>query len=79
MERGAKALSIMLLLALALGALIIAVNPMYRQAAIAMWKGEPEKSPIWISNLEYYPDVTLVGRPAPTEPADDAEPEQALP
>ncbi|HOW98706.1 MAG TPA: hypothetical protein P5567_02320 [Kiritimatiellia bacterium] len=75
MERGAKALSIMLLLALALGAVIIAVNPMYRQAAIAMWKGEPEKSPIWISNSEYYPDVALEGRPASPSPEEDQEAE----
>ena len=59
MEKGAKALAILLILAFALGLVIILVNPDYRQAAIAQWKGEPEKSPIWISNLEFYPDVTL--------------------
>ena len=59
MEKGAKALAILLILAFALGVVIILVNPDYRQAAIAQWKGEPDKSPIWISNLEFYPDVTL--------------------
>ena len=59
MEKGAKALAILLILALTLGAVLLLVNPDYRQAAIAQWKGEPDKSPIWISNLEFYPDVTL--------------------
>jgi len=59
MEKGAKALAILLLLAFALGVVILLVNPDYRQAAIAVWKGEPDKSPIWISNIEFYPDVTL--------------------
>ncbi len=75
MEKGARALAILILLALLLGLVIIAVNPDYRQAAICQWNGKPDQSPIWVSNAEFYPDVTLkpgAPRPTPTVP-DDAD------
>jgi len=66
MEKGPKMLLIILGVALLLGALIIGFNPSYRQAFVAILNGTPTESPIWKSNIEYYPDVSLP-LPASTE------------
>jgi len=52
-------LLIILGVALLLGALVIGFNPSYRQALVAIFDGRPTESPIWQSNIEYYPDVSL--------------------
>ena len=53
--------------ALLVGALVVAFNPAYRQALLAIARGEPAESPIWKSNRDYYPDVALPA-PAPAPP-----------
>ncbi len=59
MEQGSKTLLIILGSALLLGALVIGFNPSYRQAFLDIARGQPAESPLWQSNIEYYPDVTL--------------------
>ncbi len=77
MEQGAAKIAKMLAFAILLGVAITAFNPHYRQAFLAIARGQPQDSPIWKSNLEYYPDIVLPGQPtasaapgAATEPAD---------
>ncbi len=64
MEQGAAKLAKILAFALLLGVAVTAFNPAYRQAFLAIVRGHPEESPIWKSNLEYYPDIVLPGQPA---------------
>jgi hypothetical protein len=59
MERGARTLLFILVAALLVGALVTAVIPAYRQTAVALWRGQPQKSPIWESNQAYYTEVQL--------------------
>ena len=66
MEQGAAKLAKILAFALLLGVLVTAFNPAYRQAYLAIARGKPAESPIWKSNIEYYPDITL---PVPSAPA----------
>lgn len=79
MEQGAKALLKILCSAFLLGGLIIGFHPVYRQAFVATWQGTPTKSPIWQSNIAYYPDITLpesaaaAADTANTETSHDAE------
>lgn len=61
MEQGAKSLLMILGVALLLGAVVIGVNPAYRKALASIWEGRPAESPIWQSNIAYYPDVSLEG------------------
>ena len=73
MEQGSKTLLIILVTALLMGALVVAFNSAYRQAFLALVRGQPAESPIWRSNREYYPDVALpVPLPSP-ETSHDAE------
>ena len=65
MEQGAAKLAKILAFALLLGIAVTAFNPAYRQAFLAIARGQPEESPIWKSNLEYYPDIVLPGQPTP--------------
>jgi hypothetical protein len=58
MERGVKMLTRIIALALTMGALVIAVNPDYRDTLKAMWWGDVEASAIWESNRSYYSEVT---------------------
>ncbi len=69
-ERGASLLIKILAAALIAGLVVIAIHPLYRHAALAMLKGEPSESPIWKTNLEFYPEVGL----EPTD-GDHAEPQ----
>jgi hypothetical protein len=64
MEQGAAKLAKILAFALLLGIAITAFNPAYRQAFLAIARGQPAESPIWKSNIEYYPDIVLPGQPA---------------
>ncbi len=73
MEQGSKTLLIILGVALLLGALVIGFNPSYRQAFLAISRGQPASSPIWKSNSEYYPDIALPAPAAPLSPAADLE------
>jgi len=80
MEQGSKTLLIILGTALLLGGLVIGFNPSYRQAFLDIARGKPTESPIWKSNLEYYPDVSLplvpstgTAAPADTEVRHDAK------
>ncbi len=59
MEQGAKALLRILLGALVIGAIVVGAHPKYRATAAALWRGHPEKSPIWSSNSAYYSEVEL--------------------
>lgn len=73
MEQGSKTLLTILAVALLVGALVVAFNPAYRQALLAIARGEPAESPIWKSNRDYYPDVALpapapAAAPAPLSP-----------
>jgi acyl-CoA synthetase (AMP-forming)/AMP-acid ligase II len=69
MEQGSKTLLITLVTALLMGALVVALNPAYRQAFFALVRGEPAASPIWTSNRDYYPDVALpASAPPPSNP-----------
>jgi hypothetical protein len=61
MEQGAAKLAKILAFALLLGVAVTAFNPAYRQAFLAIARGKPAESPIWKSNIEYYPDITLAG------------------
>ena len=74
MNNGPKALLIILCAALLLGVLVIAFNPAYRQALLAIARGKPAESPLWKSNLDYYPEITLPHQ-APAELPVDAESE----
>ena len=65
MEQGAAKLAKILAFALLLGIAVTAFNPAYRQAFLAIARGTPEESPIWKSNLAYYPDIVLPGQPTP--------------
>jgi len=75
MEHGSRFLLIILGSALLLGALVVTFNPAYRQAFMAQIHHDPADSPIWESNREYYPDITLpAAGAAPSEDAShDAE------
>ncbi len=66
MEKGPTTLLIILSVALLLGGLVIGFNSSYRQALVAIFNDTPAESPIWKSNIEYYPDVSLP-LPASTE------------
>ena len=61
MEEGAKALARIILLSLVLGALVVALHPGYRATARAIWQGQVESSPIWISNGAYYSGIDATG------------------
>ena len=64
MEQGAAKLAKILAFALLLGIAVTAFNPAYRQAFLALVRGTPAESPIWKSNLDYYPDIVLPGQTA---------------
>lgn len=75
MEQGAKSLLRILVIALLIGAGVIAVKPAYRQALMALVHGQPLESPIWKSNEAYYPDITMAeaataGADAPASASD---------
>lgn len=67
MERGAKALARMLVIALLLGLVILFVHRDFRQTAVAMIHGQPESSPIWLSNQAYYSEVHFVPERIPDD------------
>ena len=73
MEQGAAKIAKLLLVAILLGVSVTAFNPSYRQAFLALTRGEPQENPIWQSNLEYYPDIVLPGMPPwkPAPPVDE--------
>ena len=76
MEQGAAKLAKILAFALLLGIAVTAFNPAYRQAFLAIARGQPAESPIWKSNAEYYPDIALYG---PATPAAAAAPASGPP
>ena len=59
MERGARAIAIMLIVALVLGTFIVLIQGDYRESFRKIWKGRPADAPIWNSNADYYPAVDL--------------------
>ncbi|NCA82286.1 MAG: hypothetical protein EOM72_06020 [Opitutae bacterium] len=73
MEQGAAKLAKILAFALLLGVAVTAFNPAYRQAFLALVRGQPAESPIWKSNLDYYPDIALPSQAA-AAPAAEASP-----
>ena len=68
MDNGAKAFVFMMLISLLLGALVVAINPSYRNTMRALAAGVVEQGPIWQSNSTYYEAVQLE-----EEGADNAE------
>ena len=54
LDRGARALVILFLAALAVGAVVVAVHPGYRAAFLAALRGQPDDSPVARSNARYY-------------------------
>ncbi len=58
MEKGAQALAKILLVALVVGLVVLALHPDYRATLRALMRGAPAESPIWLSNQNYYPEVT---------------------
>lgn len=50
MESGSRALIWLLAGALVAGAATVVFHPVYRRTAAAWARGEPERSPIWLSN-----------------------------
>lgn len=74
MEQGSKTLLIILASALLIGALVTAFHSAYRQAFLAQVRGQPETSPIWRSNRDYYPAIGLLpASPASPETRHDAK------
>lgn len=59
MEKGAKAILFILLFALVTGALVTWFHPVFSESWSALREGRPEASPIWISNADYYPEITI--------------------
>jgi len=68
MDRGAKAIAVILIASLVVGLAVIATHSSYRQAAAAILRGEPEESPLWLDNERYYPEVTLQAESRPDDP-----------
>ena len=54
MDKGARALVLLLAWALAVGAVVIAVQPAYRAAFLSLLRGDDDASPLWRSNANYY-------------------------
>lgn len=65
MEKGAKAIIFILLFALIAGALVIWLHPVFSESWRALREGRPETSPVWVSNADYYPEITLGERETP--------------
>ena len=57
METLGKTIAIMLASAALIGLLVIFFNPTYRKTATCIFKGESTNSPVWQSNIDYYPDL----------------------
>lgn len=68
MDRGEKAIRRVLFLALVFGVGVLLLHPVYRHALISVIRGEPDRSPIWISNSSYYPEVKLYTEDTDVEP-----------
>ena len=79
MEQGSRTLMIILGTALLLGALVVGFNPAYRQALMAQVEGRPWASPIWKSNCDYYPDVSLPMAEEGAKGAGEATAEETAP
>lgn len=73
MERGAQALVKMMLASLVLGLLVLIFHPDYRQAFRALYRGQPDQSPVWQSNERYYTEITVSGKPPAEQPDDQPE------
>ncbi len=55
MDKGARALLILLAWALVVGAIVVAAQPAYRAAFLSMLRGGgDDASPLWRSNANYY-------------------------
>ena len=58
MDKGARALVLLLAWALLVGTVVVVVQPVYRAAFLSMVHGEgDEASPLWRSNANYYDAV----------------------
>lgn len=68
MERGAQALVKIMLASLVLGLLVLYFHPEYRDALRALRAGQPEASPIWLTNARYYTEVTVKAEPSDVQP-----------
>lgn len=65
MEKGAKAMAMMLLVAALLGVAVIFFNKDYRELFNMVRKGTPGETAIWRSNESFYPAVKAVAEEAP--------------
>ncbi|NCD22708.1 MAG: hypothetical protein EOL90_07200 [Spartobacteria bacterium] len=79
MEQGAAKLAKILGFALLLGIAVTVFHPAYREAFLALVRGQPTESPIWKSNADYYPDIALQGPAAVPAAAPVAAEEPATP
>ena len=57
MEELGKALARIIGVSLIAGAVIVAVNPSYRETARSMMQGAVTNTPIWRSNVNYCPRI----------------------
>lgn len=59
MDKGAKAIARILVVAVLLGVVVALTHPDYRATVLAIARHHPALSPLWISNRDYYPAVQL--------------------
>lgn len=57
MDKGALMVARILVAGLVMGLLVVIFYPAYRKTAQAIFQGQPESSPIWLTNEKYYPSV----------------------
>lgn len=57
MEKGARTMAWMLIVAAVVGALVIALHPDYRELFRQIRAGKPAETAIWRSNEIFYPAV----------------------
>jgi hypothetical protein len=59
----------LLVISFIVGLLVIVLHRGYRNAALSILRGDPDLSPIWISNTDYYPEAAKLE----SEPLDEPD------
>lgn len=57
MDKGALMVARIVMAGVVMGFLVLIFYPAYRKTAQAIFQGQPESSPIWLTNERYYPAV----------------------
>lgn len=65
MDKGALAVARILVAGIVLGFLVMIFYPAYRKTAQAIFRGQPEASPVWLTNERYYPAVRFSSSTSP--------------